>query len=122
MKTWGKVLFIVILCGLGLLSLASGTMAGETGEVTCSTSGCGYKNNLTIGGAKRSPSFTGYCPKEKNFVRVNIKSWEDYRQPHHCPNDQEPLQPIYDGSDVAKIPCPQCGSLTLTYKRKLFFD
>ena len=31
-------------------------------------------------------------------------------------------QPIYDGSDVSRIPCPKCGNLSLKYKRRLMFD
>jgi hypothetical protein len=105
-----------------LLLLVAGALAGEAGEVSCATPGCGYHTNLKIGGAKNSPSVTGYCPREKIFVRVKIRRWEDYRKTLNCPGGQERLQPIYESSEVSRIPCPQCGNLTLNYERRLFFD
>ncbi len=28
----------------------------------------------------KSPSLTGYCRSTKKFVRVKLKSWDDYRK------------------------------------------
>ena len=120
MKIWGKL--TVILIFLVTLLLTGGALAGEAGTVTCIHPGCGYHINLQIGGGIRTPAITGYCPQEKQFVRLKIKSGADYRQPHYCPGGEERLVPIYGGADVAKIPCPKCGNLTLKYKRKLLFD
>ena len=108
---------------LGVICLwANGALAGESGEVTCTTAGCGYKTNLNIGGLRNSPAMTGYCPKEKQFVRVRLKSHDDYHKPQRCPNDQMPLVPIYRGADISSIPCPQCGNRTLKYELKLRKD
>jgi hypothetical protein len=115
----GKIIFS-LLCGLFLS--ASLALAGEAGEVYCTTPGCGYKQNLKIGGGMKSPSVTGYCRSTKEFVRLKLKSYDDYRKPHKCPGTKEVMQPIYDGREVFKIPCPQCGNQTLQYKRILMFD
>ena len=80
-------------------------------------------NDLTIGGAKQAPSLTGYCRSTKQFVRVQLKSWDDYRKSiPNSPDCPEPILPIYDGSQISKIPCPKCGNLTLGYQRRLMFD
>ncbi len=120
MKTWGKLSILAICCGLFLL--AGVALAGEGGVVTCTHPGCGYHTDLKIGGGKITPAVTGYCAKTKQFVRVKLQSWADYRKPQMCPGGKERLQPIYDGADVSKIPCPKCGHLTLKYQRRLFFD
>jgi predicted RNA-binding Zn-ribbon protein involved in translation (DUF1610 family) len=120
MKTWGKLITLFIF--FAMLFLAEGALAGESGTLSCAASGCGYQTDLKIGGGRASPSVTGYCAKEKKFVSVKIKSWADYRKPHNCPGGKEPLQPIYDGSEVARFPCPKCGNLTLGYKRRVMFD
>jgi len=70
----------------------------------------------------KSPAVTGYCRSTKQFVRLKLKSHNDYRKPHYCPGSEEPMLAIYDGGQVAEIPCPQCGNLTLHYKRRLMFD
>ncbi|MEW6660311.1 MAG: hypothetical protein AB1424_16825 [Thermodesulfobacteriota bacterium] len=120
MKTKGKSVFFSIICGLFLL--ADYALAGESGKVSCAAPGCGYQTDLKIGGGRDSPAVTGYCAKTKKFMRLKLQSWEDYRKPHNCPGGKERLQPIYDGSGVARIPCPKCGNLTLKYKRRLMFD
>ena len=120
MKTWGKLISLLIF--FAILLLADCALAGESGTVSCATPGCGYQTDLKIGGGRASPAVTGYCAKTKKFVRLKLKSWADYRQPHYCPGGKEPLQPIYDGAEVSKIPCPKCGNLTLGYKRRLMFD
>ncbi|MDD2904372.1 MAG: hypothetical protein PHU44_18240 [Syntrophales bacterium] len=120
MKTRDGLISLVIFCSCILL--ASTALAGESGTVSCTKPGCGYHTNLSIGGGRRSPSVTGYCAKQKKFVRIKIKSWEDYRKPHYCPGGKERLQPIYSGSEVARIPCPKCGNLSLRYQRRLMFD
>ena len=120
MKTWGKLIFPLIF--FVILLLVDCALAGEKGTVSCAHPGCGYKTDLTIGGGKASPAVTGYCPKQKKFVRLKLKSWEDYHKPQNCPGGKEPLQPIYEGSAVSRIPCPECGNLTLGYKRRLMFD
>ena len=98
-------------------------MAGEAGTVSCATPGCGYHANLSIGGGMKSPSVTGYCRSTKKFVRVKLKSWDDYRKIiPKCPDCPEPIRPIYHGNQVAEIPCPQCGHLTLHYDRRFLFD
>jgi hypothetical protein len=121
MKTCGTLAAIALFCGLILGSAPA--LAGEAGEVTCSTPGCGYHHNLKIGGGKKSPSLTGFCRATRQFVYVKLKSWEGYRDTvpacAHCP---EAILPIYDGGQVAEIPCPKCGNLTLHYKRRLMFD
>jgi predicted RNA-binding Zn-ribbon protein involved in translation (DUF1610 family) len=70
----------------------------------------------------KSPSVTGYCRSTKEFVRIKLKSYEDYHKPHNCPGSKEPMQAIYEGAQVTRIPCPQCGNQTLQYKRTFFFD
>ena len=121
MKTCGKLVFLAIFFGVFLG--AAPAAAGQSGTVSCSSSGCGYHYNLTMGGAIRSPAVTGYCRSTKQFVRVKLKSWDEYRKViPHCPDCPEAIEPIYDGSQVAEIPCPQCGNLTLHYKRRLLFD
>ena len=121
MQTFGKLVFLPIFFGLVLWVAAA--VAGEQGAVSCSTPDCGYQQDLTIGGGMKAPSLTGYCRSTKKFVRVKLKSWGDYRKvTAACPDCPEPILPIYDGGDVAEIPCPQCGNLTLHYKRRLMFD
>ena len=120
MKTRGKFVSLLICCVI--LLLADCALAGEAGMVSCTQPGCGYQTDLKIGGGMRSPAVTGYCAKEKKFVSIKIKSWADYRKPHNCPGGKEPLQPIYNGSEVSRFPCPKCGNLTLSYKRRLMFD
>ena len=70
MKTFGKLVAIALFGGLVLG--AAPAVAGEAGTVSCTTPGCGYQDNLTIGGGKRSPSLTGYCRATKKFVRVKL--------------------------------------------------
>ena len=121
MKTFGKLVFLAIFCGVFLW--ATPAVAGEAGMVSCSTSGCGYHCDLTIGGGMKLPSLTGYCRATKKFVRVKLNNWEDYREAAPvCPDCPEAILPIYDGGQVAEIPCPQCGNLTLHYERRLLFD
>jgi hypothetical protein len=121
MKTCGKLVAIALFCGL-VLGVAP-ALAGEAGTVSCSTPGCDYHVNLKIGGGMKSPSMTGYCRSTKQFVRVKLKSWEGYRDTvPPCPDCPEAILPIYDGGQVAEIPCPKCGHLTLHYKRTLMFD
>jgi hypothetical protein len=121
MKTFGKLIIIALFASLafGVAPAA----AGQTGTVSCSTAGCGYQSSLTIGGGRKSPSLTGYCRSTKKFVRVPLKSWKGYREivPAY-PGCPEPIRPIYDGGDVAEIPCPKCGKLNLSYKKRLLFD
>jgi hypothetical protein len=121
MKIFGKLAVLALFCGLGLW--AAPALAGEAGVVSCATPGCGYHENLKIGGGMKSPAVTGYCRSTKKFVRVKLKSWEGYRETVPAsPDCPEAIQPIYDGSQVAEISCPQCGNLTLQYKRGLMFD
>jgi hypothetical protein len=121
MKTFGKLVLLAIFFGVFLW--AAPAVAGEKGIVSCSTPDCGYHSNLTIGGGMKSPSVTGYCRSTKKFVRVKLKSWDDYRKIiPKCPDCPEPILPIYSGSQVAEIPCPQCGNLSLRYQRRLMFD
>ena len=120
MKTLGKIIFLPLCFGLVLWAAAA--MAGEAGTVSCTTPDCGYQHDLKIGGGMRSPAVTGYCRSTKQFVRLKLKSHNDYRKTHYCPGSKEPMQPIYDGSQISEIPCPKCGNLTLHYKRSLMFD
>jgi len=121
MKPCGKLVAIILFCGIVLWTAPAA--AGEAGTVSCSTPGCGYQQDLTIGGGMRSPSLTGYCRSTKQFVRVKLDSWKGYRETvPACPDCPEPIRPIYDGGQVAEIPCPQCGNLTLHYKRRFLFD
>jgi predicted RNA-binding Zn-ribbon protein involved in translation (DUF1610 family) len=120
MKSWLKLISLFIFSAI-LLS-ADCALAGEAGTVSCAHPGCGYQTDLVIGGGMRTPAVTGYCAKEKDFISVKLKSWEDYRKPHNCPGGKERLQPIYNGPEVARFPCPKCGNLTLGYKRRLMFD
>jgi len=120
-KTFGKIMVISIFSGLVLW--ISAAVAGESGTVSCATPNCGYQDSLTIGGGRKSPSVTGYCRSTKKFVRVKLKGWDDYRKNvPKCPDCPEPILPVYNGSQVAEIPCPKCGNLTLQYKIRLFFD
>jgi hypothetical protein len=120
MKPSSKLISLLVF--ITTLLLTDGALAGEAGTVVCTTPGCGYQTNLKIGGGKRTPSITGYCSHEKKFVYIKLKSWEDYHEPHWCPGGKERLQPIYDGSEVSRIPCPKCGNLSLQYERKFLFD
>jgi hypothetical protein len=121
MKTCGKLVFLPIFFGLVLWAAAA--VAGEAGIVSCSTLDCGYHDNLKIGGGMRSPSVTGYCRSTKKFVRVKLKSWEGYREAASaCSDCPEAILPLYNGDQVAEIPCPKCGNLTLHYKHTLMFD
>jgi hypothetical protein len=121
MKTFTKIIFLPIFFGLVLW--VAPALAGEAGTVSCSTPDCGYHQNLKIGGGMRTPAMTGYCRSTKQFVRVQLKSWNEYRKViPACPDCPEPILPIYDGSQISEIPCPQCGNLTLHYKRTLMFD
>jgi hypothetical protein len=121
MKAFGKLAAIALFCGL--VFGAAAAAAGQTGTVSCSTPGCGYQVSLTIGGGKKSPSLTGYCRSTRKFVRVKLKSWDQYREiVPASPDCPDPIQPIYDGGQVTEIPCPQCGNLTLHYQRRLLFD
>lgn len=120
MKTWGKLIPLLIF--FVILLLTDSALAGEAGTVSCTTPGCGYHANLSIGGGRRSPSITGYCAKTRQFVRVKLKSWEDYRKPQRCPGGKERLQPIYDGSDVSRFPCPKCGNFSLKFQGGRRFD
>jgi hypothetical protein len=121
MKTCGKLLPIALFFGLVLWLTPA--MAGQSGTVSCSTPGCGYQDTLTIGGAKKSPSLTGYCRSTKKFVRIKLKSWGEYREvTPNCPDCPEAILPIYDGGQVAGIPCPKCGHMTLHYKKTIMFD
>ena len=121
MKTFGKIGFLAIFFGVFLW--ATPAAAGEAGKVSCATLGCGYHYDLTIAGGMKSPSLTGYCRSTKKFVRVKLKSWAGYREATPAsPECPEAILPIYDGGQVAAIPCPKCGNLTLHYKRRLMFD
>jgi hypothetical protein len=121
MNTFGKLVVIALFCGIVLW--AAPAVAGEAGTVSCTAPGCGYAQHLKIGGGMRSPAVTGYCRSTKKFVRVKLKSWEGYRETvPACPACPEAILPIYDGDQVAEIPCPQCDNLTLHYKRSLMFD
>jgi hypothetical protein len=121
MKNFGKLMAIALFFGLVLG--AAPAVAGQAGLVSCSTPGCGYQYSLTIGGGKKSPSLTGYCRSTKQFVQVKLKSWDDYREIiPPCFDCPEAILPIYDGGQVAEIPCPKCGHVTLSYKRRLLFD
>jgi hypothetical protein len=102
--------------------LVESVLAGEAGTVSCTAPGCGYHQDLKIGGGMKSPSVTGYCRSSKQFVRLKLKSYEDYHKTHYCPGTNEPMQTIYGNSQVSQIPCPQCGNQTLQYKRRLLFD
>ncbi len=120
MKVYSKIIFALV--ALAVLLLVNAVLAGEAGTVSCSTPGCGYHTKLIIGGGIRTPAITGYCSKEKKFVSIKLKGWEDYHKAHYCPGGQERLQPIYDGADVSRIPCPKCGNMTLKYQRTFLFD
>jgi hypothetical protein len=120
METVGKLWVTALFFGLALW--VAPAAAGQSGTVSCTTPDCDYQQNLKIGGGMRSPAVTGYCPSTKQFVRLKLKSHNDYRKTHYCPGSKEKMQPIYNDGDVAKIPCPQCGHLTLHYKLILMFD
>ncbi len=120
MKTLGRLISLLVFIALVILTDAA--LAGEAGTVFCITPGCGYQANLKIGGGKRTPSITGYCSREKKFVYIKLRSWTDYDKPHWCPGGKERLQPIYNGSEVSRFPCPKCGNLTLKFERKFLFD
>jgi len=121
MKTFGKLVAIALFVGLFLG--AAPAAAGQKGLVSCATPDCGYQEYLKIGGGMKSPSLTGYCRSTEKFVYIKLKSWEGYRETvPACPDCPEAILPIYDGGQVAAIPCPKCGNLTLHYKMMLMFD
>ncbi len=119
-----KLLRQIVILGafLSLLLMAVQALAGESGRVSCTAPGCGYATDLVIGGGRASPAVTGYCPGGRKFVRLKLRSWEEYRQPHYCPGTRERLLPIDDGEAVRQFPCPRCGRRTLRYQRKMMFD
>ncbi len=112
------VVWLAILGGVW----AAPAPAGESGHVSCDASGCGYAEKLVIGGGRNSPAVTGYCSQCRDFKRLKLANWGEYRQGHHCPACGKPLQPIFSGEAVAQVPCPRCGGLSLKYQRKVNFD
>ena len=121
MKTFGKLVFLAIFFGVFLW--AAPAVAGEKGIVSCSTPDCGYQHDLTIGGGMKSPSVTGYCRSTKKFVRLKLKSWDEYREVVPAsPDCPEAILPIYSGGQVGEISCPRCGEFSLHYQRRLLFD
>jgi len=120
MKTFVTLVMLPIF--LSLVLWVSMALPGQSGVVDCSTPDCGYHQNLSVGGSMKTPSVTGYCQSSKQFVQLKLKSHDDYRKPHYCPGTKELMQPIYSGSDVAKIPCPKCGNKTLKYTLLFFKD
>jgi predicted RNA-binding Zn-ribbon protein involved in translation (DUF1610 family) len=109
-------LLCAFVCGVNV------SWAGEAGTLSCTTPGCGYNKNFTIGGGMQSPSVTGYCTHGHGFVRVKLKHWNDYYKKHYCPVCHQAIKPIYDSSQATQFPCPNCGNLTLKYERRLMFD
>ncbi len=121
MKSCSQIMALLVL--VVAFFLVDGAQAGQSGLVTCTTPGCGYQTNLSIGGTMRSPGVTGYCLKEKKFVRLKLKSHDDYHNDHFCPSCKTKLVAIRDGEkDIPLIPCPQCGKLNLQYKLLLLKD
>ena len=119
-KTFGKLAFLIISFVLVLWSAPA--VAGEYGTVSCTTPGCGYQENLNIGGRRNAPGVTGYCRSSKKFVRLKLKSHSDVHKTDYCPGTKEPMTRIDSGSKIPEIPCPKCGNLTLTYKLLLKKD
>jgi predicted RNA-binding Zn-ribbon protein involved in translation (DUF1610 family) len=120
MKTFSKLLLLTLF--LGLLVVASSASAGEVGEVSCATPACGYKETLNIGGTMRTPAITVYCPADKKFIRIKLKSHADYHKPPTSSDCPGPVEPIRSGNQIARIPCPKCGNMTLQYKLMLKKD
>jgi len=114
----------LVVSVLILLVLTAGlALAGEMVKVYCTDPKCGYTTDLTIGGGKRSPSITGYCPETRKFVRLKLDSWKQYRgQEYRSPQCPTPLEPIYGKEQISQFLCPKCGKLTLKAARAARFD
>ncbi len=112
------ILWVALLGGLWSVPAT----AGEAGLVSCGAPGCKYAANLLIGGGRSSPAATGYCGQCRDFKRVKLANWGEYRQAHPCPVCRKTLQPIFSGAAVSQVPCPRCGGNSLTYQRKKLFD
>ncbi|MCX5893843.1 MAG: hypothetical protein NTW80_12930 [Deltaproteobacteria bacterium] len=102
---------------------ANPAQAGQVAKVHCTNPGCDYTKDLAIAGGRNSPSITGYCAGCRDFVRLKLASWNDYRgKTYKCPKGHGPFTPIYDLSQISQFPCPKCGQLTLQAKRGMMFD
>lgn len=114
---------LLIAAMLLWLFSAGHACAGEMVRVYCSNPGCGYTKNLAIGGGMKSPSITGYCSGCRDFVRLKLASWKDYRgKTYNCPKGHGPFTPIYSLEQISQFPCPKCGQRTLQAKGTLRFD
>lgn len=106
-----------------LLLLVGVALAGESVQVYCTNPKCGYTADLAIGGGMLSPSITGYCAGCRDFVRLKLASWDQYRgQTYECPQGHGPFVPIYDKEQISRFPCPKCCQRTLKAKSTLVFD
>jgi hypothetical protein len=115
-----KILVCFLSYWLLTVSLAS---AGEKITVTCSKPGCDYTKTLALGGARLSPAITCYCPRCRDFVRLKLRNWDQYHdQKYYCPTCGRAAKPIYSQEEIASLPCPRCGQMTLKTKTLIRFD
>lgn len=115
MRSWVlAAIFIIALLSCGLAS------AGQRGELYCTS--CGYKQALAIGGTKKSPSLTIYCPQCKKFSRMAFASWEQATKSEEfvCPICSSKKAFVYRGQ--SGISCPRCGRKTTKFKTMLYVD
>jgi DNA-directed RNA polymerase subunit RPC12/RpoP len=114
----------VLVCFLSLfLFTYSPVLAGEKVAVECANQRCNFATTLSLGGARRSPAITCYCAQCRDFVRLRLQNWDQYRdQTYHCPTCGQAVRPVYAKEDIAASPCPKCGEKTLKAKILLRYD
>jgi predicted RNA-binding Zn-ribbon protein involved in translation (DUF1610 family) len=116
-----KKIFVSLLTLL-LLEI-SPALAGEQVAIRCTNPGCDYARTLALGGARLSPAITCYCALCRDFVRLKLQDWDQYRdQKYYCPKCGRAATPIYSQDEISKFPCPRCGKLTLKTKTLIMFD
>ena len=116
-----KKIFVSLLTLL--LVEISPAWAGEQLAIHCANPGCNYTRNLAIGGARLSPAITCYCAQCRDFVRIKLQDWDQYRdQQYYCPKCGRSATPIYSQEEISQFPCPKCGKVTLKTKTLSRFD
>jgi Zn finger protein HypA/HybF involved in hydrogenase expression len=110
------VVGVILIAGLLSYDLA---VAGQRGELSCSS--CGYKRQLTVGGGRKSPRLTVYCPQCKTFSQKAFATWGEANKAGElaCSTCSAQLL-VYRGQ--ANFPCPKCGRKTTRFKTLMHFD
>ena len=113
---------VVILLSYFFLNIGP-VLAGEKIAIECTKPGCHYTKTLALGGARHSPAITCYCLQCRDFVRLKLPDWDQYHgQKYNCPTCGRAARPIYSREEIATLPCPRCGQMTLNTKTLMRFD